>query len=350
MPDPTEPLIFPSTPEDEDEEREPLLGRGFIDPPPKNYSSVTLRSEGPTASVAFVDEDEDVPIHVNSSNRHHHRNSDPSLQPQDTVASQEPLTPPRSHFFYSPANTPRKSHNSLPPDSDPEPESTKVPVWEKIKVAMRTVSEFTTPPMWAALASLVVACIQPVQHVLEAHLSPVRGALTAAGNCSIPLTLLVLGGYFKAGQDGVDLPQLRPRDHDEDATPRPGEGHHHGLRGLERPMSEATLVETWSRAWKGLKIKVIKKNPKTPVTRKGENATVFVSVMSRMIITPLLFMPVCVLLAKYATHDVFDELSSLPYPSKSNCQPPTPPQFLLRGAQGPSSMHIYWINTMGKAW
>jgi hypothetical protein len=137
--------------------------------------------------------------------------------------------------------------------------------------------------------------------------------------------------------------QLRPRDHDEDATPRPGVDDHHGLRGLERPMSEATLVGTWSRAWKGLKIKVARTNhPKTPVMRKGETATVFVSVMSRMIITPLLFMPVCVLLAKYATHDVFDELSSFPLLPHSRSGGP-------EALRLTSSMPIYWANTMGKA-
>ena len=164
-----------------------------------------------------------------------------------------------------------------------------------------------TPPMWAGIASLVVACIRPIQYVIEAHLSPVRGALTAAGNCSIPLTLLVLGGYFNAGKGGADFQQLQPTDHDEDATPRPGEDSHYGLRGLARPMSEATLVGTWSRAWEGLKIKVVRTTPKKPMMKKGETATVFVSVMSRMIITPMLLMPVCVLLTKYATHDVFDE-------------------------------------------
>lgn len=182
-----------------------------------------------------------------------------------------------------------------------------------------------TPPMWAALASLVVACIRPIQHVLEAHLSPVRGALTAAGNCSIPLTLLVLGGYFHAGKDGADLQQLRPADHDEDTTPRPEEDGHHRLRGLERPLSGATLVGTWSRAWKDLKIKVVRTSPKAPTMRKGETITVFVSVMSRMIITPLLLMPVCVLLAKYATHDVFDELSSFLYSTTCKFQAPRRP-------------------------
>ena len=329
---------MPSTPEDE--ERSPLLGRSFTDPPPKNYSSATLRSEGPPPSVAFIDEDEDLPIHVNSIHRQHHRNPDLSVQPQDIIQA-----PPRQirrqshHLFYSFPNSPHKSSTSLPSNSDPEPESTNVRVWKKIKATLLTVSKFMTPPIWAALASLVVACIRPIQHVLEAHLSPVRGALTSAGNCSIPLTLLVLGGYFDAAKGGADLQQLRPTDHDEDTTPRPGEDGHH--RGLERPLSGATLVGTWSRAWKDLKIKVVRASPETPMMRKGETATVFVSVMSRMIITPLLLMPACVLLAKYATHDVFDELSSFLYSTTWKCQAPRRPQSCSGGPEAlqlPSSM------------
>lgn len=263
--------------------------------------------------------------------RQHHRNPDVSVQPQDIVSSQVPPRP--TYLFYSFPNTPRKLRIPLPSGSGLEPESTSVHVWEKIKAATHTVSGFMTPPMWAALASLVVACIRPIQHVLEAHLSPVRGAVTAAGNCSIPLTLLVLGGYFNAGKDDADPQRLRPTDHDEDATPRPEDC---SLRGLERPMSGATLVGTWSRAWKGLKINVARTTPKEPVMRKGETATVFVSVMSRMIVTPLLLMPVCVLLTKYATHDVFDELSDFLYSPKYHCQPPTPPPISLRGARGPT--------------
>ena len=311
VPDTIEPLVS-----SEDGERSPLLGRSFTDQQPKSYSSATLRSEGPTPSVTFNDEDEDIPIHVNSIHRQHHRNPDLLVQPQDIVSSQ---APPRAirrqshHLYYSFPNTPRESSISLSPDLDPKPDSTNVGVSEKIKAALHTASKFMTPPMWAALASLVVACIRPIQHVLEAHLSPVRGAISAAGNCSIPLTLLVLGGYFYAEKDGVDSQQLQTTDRDEDATPQPGEDGHHISRGLERPLSGATLVGSWSRAWKDLKIKVVRTSPKTPMTREGETATVFVSVMSRMIITPLLLMPVCVLLAKYATHDVFDELSTFLY-------------------------------------
>jgi predicted permease len=336
-PDTLESPISPSTPNDD--ERTPLLGRDSTDPPPKNYSGATLQSEGPTPSVTFADEDEDIPIHVNTIRRQHQGNPDTSVQPP---ASQGPLSPPRpirrqtnpqSHFFYSFPNTPRTSRISLPIDSDPEP-GPNTGVWEKMKARIHKVNEFLTPPMWAALASLVVACIPPMQHVLEAHLSPVRGALTSAGNCSIPLTLIVLGGYFYPRKDGANLPQIRPRGHGEEPAPR--EDDCNGPRALERPSSDATLAGTWSRAWKGLKIKVAGTTLETAEIRKGETATVFISVMSRMIITPILLMPACALLAKYAPHDVFDELSSFLYSPKSNLpSSDRPPHSCPGRARGP---------------
>ncbi|KAI0261633.1 membrane transport protein-domain-containing protein [Gloeopeniophorella convolvens] len=56
-----------------------------------------------------------------------------------------------------------------------------------LRATWRAVTNFLTPPLWASL---------PLQHMLEAHLRPVKGALTQAGNCSIPITLVVLGAYF----------------------------------------------------------------------------------------------------------------------------------------------------------
>lgn len=43
------------------------------------------------------------------------------------------------------------------------------------------VSKFMTVPLWAALASLVVACIPWLQHTLEVHVKPIKGALNQAG-------------------------------------------------------------------------------------------------------------------------------------------------------------------------
>ncbi|KIJ36390.1 hypothetical protein M422DRAFT_69779 [Sphaerobolus stellatus SS14] len=71
-----------------------------------------------------------------------------------------------------------------------------VRTWLRIKHIMHSINNFMTAPMWAALASLIVACIPSLQHFMMEHVRPIKGAINSAGNCSIPLTLIVLGGYF----------------------------------------------------------------------------------------------------------------------------------------------------------
>ncbi|KAL0574161.1 hypothetical protein V5O48_007789 [Marasmius crinis-equi] len=64
-----------------------------------------------------------------------------------------------------------------------------------------------TVPLWAALLSIIVALVPPFQHALDEHIRPVKGALTGAGNCSIPVTLVVLGAYFyPAKEEGEGVP------------------------------------------------------------------------------------------------------------------------------------------------
>ena len=70
----------------------------------------------------------------------------------------------------------------------------------------RRVTNFMTPPLWASVASLVVALYQPLQHFIRSYLRPFRGAITQAGDCSIPLTLVVLGAYFHRPPDKSKLP------------------------------------------------------------------------------------------------------------------------------------------------
>ncbi len=53
-----------------------------------------------------------------------------------------------------------------------------------------------TVPLWAAIASYIVACFDPVKHALEVHIAPLNEAINVAGKCAVPLTLVVLGAYF----------------------------------------------------------------------------------------------------------------------------------------------------------
>jgi len=65
------------------------------------------------------------------------------------------------------------------------------------------VNRFMTMPLWAAILSLIVALIGPLQKFIDS-LEPVVGALKTAGNCSIPLTMVVLGSYFYEDKSAID--------------------------------------------------------------------------------------------------------------------------------------------------
>ena len=86
--------------------------------------------------------------------------------------------------------------------------------------AIRMVLDFMTVPLWAALASFVVALIPPLQRFVVS-LSSLVGVLKQAGSCSIPLTILVLGAYF-AG-DNASPPPPPPTTTTEQVTEEPEE-------------------------------------------------------------------------------------------------------------------------------
>ncbi|CAO1616651.1 unnamed protein product [Sympodiomycopsis kandeliae] len=68
------------------------------------------------------------------------------------------------------------------------------------------VNAFMTAPLWAAVMSLIVALIGPLQAFIDS-LEPLVGALQTAGACSIPLTMVVLGAYFVEEKQAVDSVQ-----------------------------------------------------------------------------------------------------------------------------------------------
>lgn len=142
----------------------------------------------------------------------------------------------------------------------------------RLKWIWTALNEFMTVPLWASLASLIVACIQPLQHVLEVHMQPVKGALASAGNCSIPLTLIVLGAYFYP------------------------------------PQEDEAKTETYSliHSVKGI-FTMRKSEPRQQATQAGETKTVIIAVASRMIITPLLLLPLMALSTKLDWHAVLED-------------------------------------------
>ncbi|PWN32100.1 uncharacterized protein FA14DRAFT_127109 [Meira miltonrushii] len=117
----------------------------------------------------------------------------------------------------------------------------------------KAVTAFMTMPLYAALISLIVALIPPLQAVISS-IEPLVGALETAGACSIPLTMVVLGAYFYQEAD--------PKTNDVKAT---------------------TILSPQER----------KEKQKETMERR----TIAVAIASRMLMTPILLLP---LLAWYA--------------------------------------------------
>ncbi|KAG8993327.1 hypothetical protein FRB93_002046 [Tulasnella sp. JGI-2019a] len=265
-----------------------------------------------------------------------------------------PFAKRHSGFFYSFPNTPNRSRVDLyskgsrtistsgsgmdtpnpaadlndewggiqPGGTITTPPSTK---WESLYRRVRTrvkrfwkkFNAFMTVPMWAAIASLVVACIKPVQHALENHMQPVKGSLVAAGNCSIPVTLVVLGAYFYTPPE-----EKKP----VEALPSSSNGHVNGTNGgspdtmspastarhresRSSEISVATLRESLKDAFRMKRVDkanmALQGGNQSP--RKGESKTVFVAIMARMIVTPALILPAMAALAMFDLHKVMDD-------------------------------------------
>jgi predicted permease len=145
-----------------------------------------------------------------------------------------------------------------------------------------------TPPLWASVVSLVVALNQPLQHFIGRYLWPVRGAITQAGNCSVPLTLVVLGAYFHRPADNSKLPLLDDVG-SQRATP---------LSQLRKFL----CLESESRTG-ALRLQT----HASQLGNSGEGSTIFAIILARMFIVPLLFLPLVVLGALRGSPGLFKE-------------------------------------------
>lgn len=225
------------------------------------------------------------------------------------VARRAPIRRHSAHAYYSFPNTPFFSNVELPSDpevdsvletssvSDDDIEELRIPAWSRppptflhrvgrsARTVWRKVTGFLTPPLWASLISLVVALCRPLQHLLEVHMYPVQGAITQAGNCSIPITLVVLGAYFH-----------RPPEKPQSPTTASSSGWQtasfaSGLREIFR-----------------LKAREQDRQPITPHSEgQGEGKTIFVAILARMVVVPALFLPFIAIGALQTHPPVFEE-------------------------------------------
>lgn len=187
----------------------------------------------------------------------------------------------------------------------------------RVKKALRTMNTFMTVPLWAAAASIVVALIQPLQHTLDDHLQWIKGALSASGNCSIPITLVVLGAYFYAPPEDAASSNGKPVEGILPSTITSGNGNVLRVNGnsasRRRDPSQATSRGSFVGSVRSMfklsrldgKSSTGSKSQNSP--RPGETRTVAIAVISRMFLTPLLLFPLMWWAAKYDVLRVFDE-------------------------------------------
>ena len=209
------------------------------------------------------------------------------IQPFKNNAS---LSPPANQKFYNSfPNSPNDSRIVLPTyDSASDTENDDDVVlpthsrpkrclhrsWHHIARAVAILNSFMTVPLWSALLSLLVACIEPLKHALLNHLQPVDSAIANAGKCSVPLTLVVLGAYFYVPDESTKTRTFMQM-----------------IRDIWHTLRRKNALSQENQ---------IKLNP-------GETKTVILAVASRMIITPLVLIPGLALATKNGWHAVFQE-------------------------------------------
>jgi predicted permease len=120
-------------------------------------------------------------------------------------------------------------------------------------------------------------------------MEPVKGALGAAGNCSIPLTLVVLGAYFYSEPPEDDMQERDLMDYETDET----------RQDLGQNKSRTSLLSTLQE------MLALKRAPQLQSQMRGEGKTVFVAVLSRMVVVPIVMLPVLAILVKFDVHDIF---------------------------------------------
>ncbi|KAF5310729.1 hypothetical protein D9619_007661 [Psilocybe cf. subviscida] len=179
---------------------------------------------------------------------------------------------------------------------------------------------FMTVPLWSALLSLVVACAAPVKHALEQHLQPVNEAISTCGKCAVPLTLVVLGAYFYVPP---------PEGTGEGQVVNGKSAAHSGGRKAEKQSLWKHVVQrvkgVFGRADDGDDIDAIKRKQQQSAAnspRPKETLTVALAVLARMILTPLLLVPLMIWATSEDWHAVFEDPVFIVVNTLLLCSPP----------------------------
>ncbi|GAA5959586.1 hypothetical protein JCM3765_007206 [Sporobolomyces pararoseus] len=149
-------------------------------------------------------------------------------------------------------------------------------VWKPLKKFGRGLKDFMTVPLWAALLSLVVACIPPLQHTLD-KIEPLKASLRSAGACSVPITLITLGAYFYAPSAPATTSMINTPEDSPEARVIHKSFSTQLLDRLRSPFASPGPSSSNSVSERR--------------ASSGANRTVIVAVLSRMIIVPLILIP-----------------------------------------------------------
>ena len=153
----------------------------------------------------------------------------------------------------------------------------------------RRTTAFMTPPLWASVISIAIALNQPIQHLFDGFLWPLRGAINQAGDCSIPITLVVLGSYFHTPADkSAQLSSGAPVD-------------------WQQASVSSRLRKIFCLHSESQKGAIRLESHGTRLVKRGDGKTIFVAILARMFIVPLLLLPLVVLGALRGSPAVFQE-------------------------------------------
>ncbi|KAF8424271.1 membrane transport protein-domain-containing protein [Boletus edulis BED1] len=100
------------------------------------------------------------------------------------------------------SSTEAEDHASEPPSAPlVSSSSERTPRWVRATLPspIRLLNAITSlsPPLVASFSALFCVLVPPFQRLIKSQeMIPFKGALDSAGACSVPLTLLVLGGWF----------------------------------------------------------------------------------------------------------------------------------------------------------
>ncbi|EIW78308.1 hypothetical protein CONPUDRAFT_83769 [Coniophora puteana RWD-64-598 SS2] len=222
-----------------------------------------------------------------------------------------------------------------------------------------------TPPLWAILLSIIVVCVPPLRQFLDVHLPPVKGALAAAGGCSIPLTMVVLGAYFcnsveegpnasitraraPAAKDGQDRGSARGQTATEGATDEGEQESTRSISTVHTVPSTTSVFGMFQDAFRmrrtgkssggrvrldgddeaGLPVSASEVGAATSSSsqhetereqqqkvntaedqedKASEGRTVLVAVLARMVLVPLVLVPLFALSVRWTAHDAFED-------------------------------------------